>query len=790
MPVERKQAERHEFDLLVAGGGVAGVCAAIAAARNGVKTAIVQDRPVFGGNSSSEVRVVPYGCAQSHAWTCETGIVNEFLLEDRATNHEHLFTHGITNSLYDMTLEECIRREPLLTPFINTTIRAVDSEALDPSSLARRITAVHGSQLGSEKEFVFHARQYLDATGDGTVGVLGGAEWRYGREARHEFHENLAPVEADEATLGSTITMRARDIGHPVPYVAPPWIQEYRTIEEIGSSRRLLHLDKSVFGGYWWLEVNNPFHQIDDNVGIRDELHRHVLGVWNYIKNHAPNRGDFANFALDWVGMIPGKRESRRLIGDVTVTEHECHTDANWPDGVAYAGWWIDLHIKGGINNKEEPAEREDLDDNYKHWIRVAPFSIPLRAYYSRNVENLWMAGRLLSVTHVALGPVRVQLSLGLQGQAVGSAAAYAINHGITPRDAAAPEGPHIAEIRQALLRDDVHVFNLANTDHADFALTANAAATSEMPLDFGLPNTEAWRPLTMSRGQVVPITADRVQSVAVYLRNETDNVAIVRTELQQMERIWDRTAGPVVASVPISLPANFTGWVSAVFDAPVAPHTSHRVVLEKTPGVSWAQAGPAPTGTLAQHLYECPGGPLPEHRHLPSFGIDEITIPPYRHWRQSGRISLATRISPPARPYAAMSVKNGRAWPEDMPNIWISDPGQPLPQSVDLDFGRQRTFDTVHVSFDTSLSLTTGERLALWQAPECVRDWRLHACVDGQWEPIYEEHANYQRRRIAHFDPVTATGLRLEALSTNGDASARVYEIRVYASDAATASR
>lgn len=781
MTVQRKTSEEHSFDLVVAGGGMAGICAAIAAARRGVRTAIVQDRPVFGGNASSEVRVVPYGCAQSHVWTCETGIVNEMLLEDRATNHEHLFTHGITNSLFDMTLGEYVRREPLLTPFMNTTVRAVDSELHGPAG-SRVITAIHGSQLGSEKEFVFRAPQFIDATGDGTVGVLGGADWRYGREARAEFGEPLAPIEADEATLGSTITMRARDTGGPVAYVAPPWIERYTALEQIGLSRKLLHSEKPVFGGYWWLEVNNPFHQIDDNAAIRDELHRHVLGVWNYIKNHSPNKEHFTNFALDWVGQIPGKRESRRLVGDVTVTEHDCHTERHWPDGVAYAGWWIDLHIKGGINNKEEPGEREDIDDNYKHWIRVAPFTIPLRAYYSRNVANLWMTGRLLSVTHVALGPVRVQLSLGLQGQSVGTAAAYAVGHGITPREAASPDGSHIATIRRQLLHDDIHVFDLRHDDPTDVALGATATASSEMPFDLGEPNRDAWTPLDMSRGQVVPLTHDRVDIVECYLRNGADEPAFVTAELQQMQRIWDRHPGKLVAAAPVKLPAGFEGWARLAFDTAVQPGTPHRIVLRATPGVSWAQGRAFPlTGTLAQHLYICPGGPREENRHLPSFGPDEIAIPPYEHWRQSGRITLATRVSPRPRPFAAASVNNGRAWPEDLPNIWISDPGQPLPQTVDLDFGQRRTFDTVLVSFDTNLTLTTGERMALWRAPECVRDWRLHACIDGQWHLIHEERDTYQRRRIARFEPVTATGLRLEALSTNGDPSARVFEIRLY---------
>jgi len=138
----------------------------------------------------------------------------------------------------------------------------------------RRITAVRGSQLGSEKELVFRARQFMDATGDGTIGFLGGADFRYGREARAEFGENLAPLTSDETTMGSTITMRARDIGRVTPFVPPPWIQIYKTLDEIGHKRTLYHLSKPVYGGYWWLEICNPFHQIHDNQEIRDVLTR------------------------------------------------------------------------------------------------------------------------------------------------------------------------------------------------------------------------------------------------------------------------------------------------------------------------------------------------------------------------------------------------------------------------------------------------------------------------------------------------------------------------------------
>lgn len=848
----RAPAQTLKFDLVVVGGGLAGLSTAIAAARAGARVALLQDRPVFGGSSSSEVRVVPYGASHGAAWANETGIAHEMILEDRATNHEHFFDHGIINSHYDMVLAEHVRREPNIAVFLNTSVRGVEAEPVDDPSVpvhtlylderahlvpprgapppgtgpaptrnglgrlggpAVRIAALHASQLGSEKEFVFRAPQFVDATGDGTVGYLAGADFRYGREARQEFGERLAPLVSDEVTLGSTITMRARDVGRPVEYVPPPWIQVYKSLEEIGFDRKLYHVTKPVYGGYWWLEVCNPFHQIADSAAIRDELHRHVLGVWSYIKNHSDFREHAATYALDWIGQVPGKRESRRLMGDVVFTEHDCHADAGagarWPDGVAYAAWWIDLHIPGGILNKKEPGERENVDENYKGWIRITPTSIPLRAMYSRNVQNLWMAGRCYSTTHIGIGPVRVQLTLALQGQAVGTAAAYALRHGLMPRQTADPAAEHIARVRQQLLKDDVHVLGLKSDDPDDLARGAIASATSERPFDLGEPDPGTFGgaalpadassaaymtsavgsgrgglfPLDWARGMVVPVTHDRVDAASVFLVSDRSEPVTVMAELHELTRIWDRAeqGNRVVSRAEVTVPPEHCGWISIPFGATVVADRPHRVVLREAPGISWAQAGGPLTGTTAQFLWRCLGGAEPRNAHLPSLQPHEVDIPAYAHWRQHRGIALATRLTPRPHPFGTAAVNNGAAWPEDLPNLWISDPAQPLPQAVTLEFGRVVSFDSVHVSFDTQLDLTTGKRTEFWRAAECVRDWRLEALSGGAWRQIYEESGNYKRKRIARFDPLSASALRLEALATNGDRSARVYEIRVY---------
>ena len=770
MVTTRKPAEEHEFDLVVVGGGLAGLCAAVAAAREGVRVALVQDRPVYGGNSSSEIRVVPYGATHGSAWAGETGLPHEIILTDRAHNHEHFFDHGMMNSLYDLTLAEFVRREPTLTEFRNTSVRAVTTED-------GRIVAVHGSQLGSEKELLLRGVQFIDATGDATVGYLAGAEYRYGREARSEFGEPLAPVVADDSTLGSTITMRARRIDQPVPYHPPEWIAQYTSPDDFVHDRRLYHIKKDTFGGYWWLEVNSPFHQIDDNQAIREELHRHVLGVWNYIKNHSPDRDEAANFVLDWIGQIPGKRESRRLVGDVIVTEHDLHTDREWPDGVAYAGWWIDLHIPGGINNRVEPAERENIDERYSNYIRVAPFSLPLRAFYSRNVENLWVTGRALSVSHVALGPVRVQISLAAQGTAVGIAAAYALSHGLSPRQTADPDGPHIRPLRQLLLRRDLRLLGARNEDPRDLARQATVSASSSAPLRFA-ETADDWLPLDRARAQVLVLTTGRLDGVSLLLRARA--AATLRVEVEQMRRIWDREPGRVVASASVDIEAGFQGWLDVPIRAGVAPDLPHRVIVRAADGVDWAVSRPIPTGTVAQYLTTSPGGPEEKNAHLRCFSPDEIELPAYQLWRQFRKGAHVLRVSPASRPYEPAAVVNGRAWPEDQPNLWISEPG--LPQWLELRWPTVQTIRTVIISFDTNLDLRTDQRPAFHRTPECVRDWRLLARTDGGWRELYAESGNFLRHREVTVPATTTDTLRLEVLATNGSPEARVYEVRVYA--------
>jgi hypothetical protein len=366
-------------DVTVIGGGLSGVCAAIAAARLGRRVALVQNRPVLGGNSSSEIRV--WVCsATAHGtqrYARETGIMGELFVENQYVNQEG------NPYLWDLVVLEAVRREPNIDLYLNTDVHHL------AMADAGTIASVTGWQMGSERELTFTSPVFLDCTGDGLIGYLAGAEYRVGREARAEHGESLAPEVADANVLGSTILFYTKDAGRPVPFVAPSFaIDIART--SIPEKRIIRSGDNGC--AYWWIEWGGELDTIHDNETIRNELWGVIYGIWDYIKNSG-KFPDADTMTLEWVGSIPGKRESRRLMGDHVLTQHDVLDQVRFEDTVAFGGWSIDIHPPQGVYAYQTASSHTFADGVYE---------IPYRSLYSRNVDNLLFAGRNLSATHVA----------------------------------------------------------------------------------------------------------------------------------------------------------------------------------------------------------------------------------------------------------------------------------------------------------------------------------------------------------------------------------------------------
>lgn len=414
----------HEADFCVVGGGMSGLCAAIAAARNGIKTILVQDRPVLGGNASSEVRM--WICGAHGKDNVETGILEEIKLENCHRNPQLKYT------IWDTVLYEKAQFQPNLKLMLNCSINEVKTSG-------NKITEIAGWQLTTQTRHLIKAKFFADCSGDSVLRVCG-AELRRGREARDEFNEAHAPEVADRMTMGNSLLLQVREIDPEdhVPFVKPKWANTYQ--EEQLPHRGLT----PGSGNWWWLEIGGEYDTIGEGEDLRDELYKIGFGVWDMIKNHPDGRGK--KWELEWIGSLPGKRENFRYVGDVIMNQNDVEAEGKYEDMVAYGGWSMDDHHPAGINHVGKPTIFHPAP---------SPYGITYRCLYSVNIDNLFMAGRNISVTHMALSSTRVMATCAILGQAVGTAAALAVKHNTNPRGVGQK---HITELQQTLMDQDCYL--------------------------------------------------------------------------------------------------------------------------------------------------------------------------------------------------------------------------------------------------------------------------------------------------------------------------------------------
>jgi hypothetical protein len=324
---------------------------------------------------------------------------------------------------------------------------------------------VHAVRQITQDAFRITARFFLDCTGDGRLGYEAGADFRIGREAKTEFGESFGFDQDDCQTLGSSILLTSREYDHPIPFTPPSWARRF-TEEDFKVGRRI----GSWEYGFWWVEWGGQLDIVKDHQPtIRHELQAISLGIWDHIKNSG--HFDSANWALDWIGHMPGKRESRRFVGPYMLTQADLWEGRTFPDDVAYGGWAIDDHPPSGIDAKHEPPL------NSRRLER--PYGIPLRCLFSRNISNLFLAGRDISATHVAFASTRVMATCAVIGQAAGTAAAYCVRQRLSGPAELVADSRHVAALQQTLLRDDATLLDVVNADAADLARQASVAATS-----------------------------------------------------------------------------------------------------------------------------------------------------------------------------------------------------------------------------------------------------------------------------------------------------------------------
>ena len=794
--------ERLSADLAIVGGGLAGTCCAITAARAGLKVVLIQDRPVLGGNASSEVRLWILG-ATSHMgnnnrWAREGGVVDEILVENLYRNPEG------NPLIVDTILLDKVVSEPGITLLLNTAVHDLEKRDADTIKSVRAFC----SQNSTAYEVT--APLFCDASGDGILGFLAGAAFRMGAEASSEFGEKFAPSEACHELLGSTLFFYSKDTGRPVKFIPPSY-----ALTDITGIPRWRDFNAGDYGcRLWWIEWGGPLDIVHQAEAIKWELWKVVYGVWNHIKNS----GLFPEadtFTLEWVGTIAGKRESRRFEGDYLLTQRDIVEQREHPDAVSFGGWAIDLHPPEGVFSRRPGCVQ---------WHSKGVYQIPYRCLYSRNISNLFLSGRLISASHVAFGSTRVMATCASNGQAVGLAAALCLRHGLGPRDL----GAHglSTELQQDLLRTGQFIPGCALRDGEDLARQATLSASSELKLVELKPNGEMLR-LTNSWAMMLPVKPGPVPLVEVRL--DVEAATTLEAELRISRRPQNHTPDETLETLRLKLAPGKHQRIALPFDAAIDTPRYAFICLLANPCVSVGLSDQRLTGVLSlTHKANPAVATSACQQPPPDSGLDgfEFWIP---QRRPQGK-NLALRLQPPLDVFGPDNLVNGLARPTRQPNAWVADFDDMSP-TVTLSWAKPQTLGRIELVFDTdydhpleSVLMGHPERVIPFCVPQVVilagsplkicaevlalsaaggsaagvaggfgESHRGHgvegivrasaSCVDsGDARVVARLEDNHQSRRVIRLDPaVTTDRLMVRLTPPAKDFAAALFEVRCY---------
>lgn len=726
------RTEKISCDLVVVGGGLSGVCGAITAAREGLRVVLVQDRPVVGGNASSEVRLWILG-ATSHMgnnnrWAREGGVIDEILVENTFRNPEG------NPLLLDPLLLEKLSEEPNIRLLLNTAAFQVEKRDADT------IEMIHAFCSQNSTLYELTAPLFCDASGDGVIGFLAGAAFRIGAEARAEFNEGFAPEVSNGELLGHTIYFYSKDVGRPVKYVPPSF-----ALDDIAKIPRFRQFNTKDIGcRLWWIEWGGLLDTIHESEAIKWELWRVVYGVWNHIKNS----GEFPeaeNLTLEWIGTIPGKRESRRFEGDYILNQRDLVEQREHPDAVAFGGWAIDLHPADGVFSEGPGCVQ---------WHTKGVYQIPYRCLYSRNIANLFLAGRIISASHVAFGSTRVMATCAHSAQAVGVAAALCLEKRVNPKTIG---GQWMAELQKRLLRVGQYIPETPLRDPDDLVAQARVTASSELVLSGFAPNGES-ATLEFAAGMMLPVSCGPTPEVT--FRVDVAAPTVLEATLAISSRPGNHTPDRGLETIRFELSPGADQSIVLHFQQTIEHPCYAFYCLKQNPDVSVRLSDERVTGVLAvsQRFNRAVAKSA---RQVPPDGAGIDTLDFWLPARRPGGKNFALQVSPGIVAFAAANLTNGIARPTNQPNAWVAALDDAVPELL-ITWDTPQRISRVELSFDTDFdhpmeSVLMGHCESVM--PFCVTSFEIFSDDDTL---VYHCEKNHQTRHVAEFsNPILTRNLR-----------------------------
>jgi hypothetical protein len=723
--------EKIHSDITVAGGGIAGICAALAAVRNGLRVSLVNNRPVLGGNASSEIDVNINGAAYNgnspSVYAREGGIIEEIKR-----------TAQYYGGLKDAAYFDLIYAEPNISLFLNTQIHGV----LAPNG---RIASISGIQQGSEREFSFESPLFIDCTGDGTVAFRAGVPYMLGRESRARFGESLAPTEADGFVLGDTLTFRSVYRDRPVTFRRPAFAYDikklpfFKNIGKKGLHRDIYRAADGTVNCLWWLEYGGHLDTVGDNEEITLELRKLTLGFWDYIKNS----GDFEeteNLELSFIATIPGKRESRRFIGDYILTQNDIERKTDFPDAVATGGWPMDIHAPRGIYDDAPATEWNYVPGTY---------NIPFRCLYSRAAENLLFAGRNISASHAAFSSTRVMATGGALGQAAGTAAYLCAKYGITPAEVAASR---IDELQSLLQRGDQAIMGL----HEDVGVAADAVVTASSEREYEVAEQTGLLRLDGEYTLALPVTRE-LDSIEIGIKSEGETSLSV--ELWGGGRPENNLPAHILRSVTLSVAANADGWAALPLSVEKPGDGKVYLIFKPNPLISLYTSDEALTGIVSFRRDEKSreDTEFPEFRRLP-FNI------------------CFRGVLPEQRLFAPENVTNGWSRPYGAPNLWMSGKSA-AGQWLKLDFKKRVNISELQVILNTKLE----EDNIREDIPVLIKDYKIEVTAANGGSRTIEVRNNFLRLNRHLINTPGVTSVKITVKDTYGGNYAEIYAVKAW---------